>query len=224
MQQRCPDICFHGPDSARHRRRDYLSNPANRFQVTQPPVSIGIIIACAAIYLLNMMPANMALWPLQSGHFAPWQLLTYAFLHGGFNHVFFNMFALWMFGLPLERAWGSRRFILFYFVCVIGAAITQLFVQQLSGQFYPTIGASGAVFGLLLAYGVTWPDNRLLLLFFPVPIKAKWFVLIYGGVELVFGVTNAMPQVAHFAHLGGLVFGGGLLWYWGWRPGMTWRR
>jgi membrane associated rhomboid family serine protease len=200
-----------------------LNSPA-RFGVTQPPVSIGIIIACSALYLTQFMPAMMALWPLQSGHFAPWQLLTYGFLHGGFNHLFFNMFALWMFGLPLERVWGTQRFTLFYFVCIVGAAITQLVVQQASGAYYPTIGASGAVFGLLLAYGVTWPENRLLLLFFPIPIKAKWFVLIYGGVELVFGVTNTMPQIAHFAHLGGLLFGAGVLWRWGWRPAMTWKR
>ncbi len=193
-------------------------------RVMQPPASIAIIIACAAVFLLNNLSPALALWPLQSGHFGPWQLLSYAFLHGGLNHIFFNMFALWMFGLPLERAWGSQRFLLYYLVCILGAAITQLVVQQLSGDFYPTIGASGAVFGLLLAYGVMWPENRILLLFFPVPVKAKWFVLIYGAIELVFGVTQAMPQIAHFAHLGGLFFGAGLLWRWGWRPGMTWRR
>lgn len=200
-----------------------MNQPA-AFRVTQPPVSIALIIFCAVVFFTQFMPANMALWPLQSGYFAPWQLVSYGFLHGGFNHLFFNMFALWMFGLQLERVWGSQRFALYYFVCIVGAAITQLIVQQLSGQFYPTIGASGAVFGLLLAYGVTWPENRVLLLFFPVPIKAKWFVLIYGGIELIFGITNAMPQIAHFAHLGGLLFGAGLLWRWGWRPGMTWKR
>ena len=200
-----------------------MNQPA-AFRVTQPPVSIALIIFCAVVFFTQFMPANMALWPLQSGYFAPWQLVSYGFLHGGFNHLFFNMFALWMFGLQLERVWGSQRFALYYFVCIVGAAITQLIVQQLSGQFYPTIGASGAVFGLLLAYGVTWPENRVLLLFFPVPIKAKWFVLIYGGIELIFGITNAMPQIAHFAHLGGLLFGAGLLWRWGWRPRMTWKR
>ncbi|MGA0264952.1 MAG: rhomboid family intramembrane serine protease [Lysobacterales bacterium] len=200
-----------------------MNQPA-AFRVTQPPVSIALIIFCAVVFFTQFMPANMALWPLQSGYFAPWQLVSYGFLHGGFNHLFFNMFAVWMFGLQLERVWGSQRFALYYFVCIVGAAITQLIVQQLSGQFYPTIGASGAVFGLLLAYGVTWPENRVLLLFFPVPIKAKWFVLIYGGIELIFGITNAMPQIAHFAHLGGLLFGAGLLWRWGWRPGMTWKR
>ena len=200
-----------------------MNQPA-AFRVTQPPVSIALIIFCAVVFFTQFMPANMALWPLQSGYFAPWQLVSYGFLHGGFNHLFFNMFALWMFGLQLERVWGSQRFALYYFVCIVGAAITQLIVQQLSGQFYPTIGASGAVFGLLLAYGVTWPENRVLLLFFPVPIKAKWFVVIYGGIELIFGITNAMPQIAHFAHLGGLLFGAGLLWRWGWRPGMTWKK
>lgn len=200
-----------------------MNQPA-AFRVTQPPVSIALIIFCAVVFFTQFMPANMALWPLQSGYFAPWQLVSYGFLHGGFNHLFFNMFALWMFGLQLERVWGSQRFALYYFVCIVGAAITQLIVQQLSGQFYPTIGASGAVFGLLLAYGVTWPENRVLLLFFPMPIKAKWFVLIYGGIELIFGITNAMPQIAHFAHLGGLLFGAGLLWRWGWRPRMTWKR
>lgn len=200
-----------------------MNQPA-AFRVTQPPVSIALIIFCAVVFFTQFMPANMALWPLQSGYFAPWQLVSYGFLHGGFNHLFFNMFALWMFGLQLERVWGSQRFALYYFVCIVGAAITQLIVQQLSGQSYPTIGASGAVFGLLLAYGVTWPENRVLLLFFPMPIKAKWFVLIYGGIELIFGITNAMPQIAHFAHLGGLLFGAGLLWRWGWRPRMTWKR
>lgn len=191
-------------------------------QVTRPPISIGIIAVCVAVFLLNNISGQLALWPLFSGYFAPWQLFTYAFLHGGFNHLFFNMFALWMFGLPVEKVWGSRRFAEYYLVCILGAGLIQLLVQYISGSVYPTIGASGAVFGLLLAYGVMWPNAKLFLIFFPVPIKAKWFVLIYGGVELIFGVTGAMPQVAHYAHLGGLFFGAGLLWRWGWRPGMTW--
>lgn len=191
-------------------------------QVTSPPIAIGIIAVCVAVFLLNNISGQLALWPLFSGYFAPWQLFTYAFLHGGFNHLFFNMFALWMFGLPVEKVWGSRRFAEFYLVCILGAGLIQLLVQYISGSVYPTIGASGAVFGLLLAYGVMWPNAKLFLIFFPVPIKAKWFVLIYGGAELIFGVTGAMPQVAHYAHLGGLFFGAGLLWRWGWRPGMTW--
>jgi membrane associated rhomboid family serine protease len=161
------------------------------------PVSLGIIIVCAAIYLGKNLSPALALWPFDSGFFVPWQLVTYGFLHGGFNHLFFNMFAVWMFGTPLETAWGSQRFAIYYATCVIGAAIIQLLVQQMEGGVYPTIGASGGVFGLLLAY--------------------------YGGLELMFGVTRAMPGIAHFAHLGGMIFGAGLLYKWGWRPGMTWK-
>ena len=190
--------------------------------VTPLPISIGIIIICVIVFLLNNISAQLALWPLYSNYFQPWQLVSYGFLHGSFNHLFFNMFALWMFGLPIEKTWGSRKFAEYYFICILGAGLVQLLVQYISGDIYPTIGASGAVFGLLLAYGVTWPNAKLFLIFFPVPIKAKWFVLIYGAAELVFGVTGAMPQVAHYAHLGGLFFGAGLLWRWGWRPGMTW--
>jgi membrane associated rhomboid family serine protease len=191
---------------------------------TDTPVSFAIILICAVIYLTNFQPAGLALWPLESGFFAPWQVVSYSLLHGNFNHMFFNMFAVWMFGTPLERTWGSRRFLLFYVVCVIGAAAAQLGVQLFQGGIYPTIGASGGVFGLLLAFGVMWPENRIFLLFFPVPIKAKWFVLIYGGIELLLGVSQQMPGIAHFAHLGGMFFGAGLLYKWGWRPGMTWRR
>ena len=190
----------------------------------QPPVSMGIIIVCVVVYLLQNVSAQLALWPLYSGYFQPWQLFSYAFLHGSFSHLFFNMFAVFMFGFPLERMWGSKRYADYFGICILGAGLIQLTVQYISGGVYPTIGASGAVFGLLLAYGVMWPNNRLILLFFPVPIKAKWFVLIYGAAELVFGVTGAMPQVAHFAHLGGLFFGAGLLWRWGWRPAMTWKK
>ena len=192
--------------------------------LTDTPVSLGLIVVCAVVFFTGFRPAGLALWPLESGIFMPWQLLTYALLHGNFNHLFFNMFAVWMFGTPLERAWGSRRFGLFLAVCVAGAAAAQLAVQLFEGGIYPTIGASGGVFGLLLAFGVMWPDNRIFLLFFPVPIKAKWFVLIYGAIELLLGFSRAMPGIAHFAHLGGMVFGAVLLYRWGWRPGMTWRR
>jgi membrane associated rhomboid family serine protease len=186
-------------------------------------VSFAIIILCAIIFFIRYQPPGMALWPAGSGFFSPWQLLTYAFLHGSFNHLFFNMFAVWMFGTPLERSWGSQRFLTYYGVCVVGAGIIQLLVQLFEGGIYPTIGASGGVFGLLLAYGVMWPTNRIFLIFFPVPIQAKWFVLIYGGIELLFGVTRAMPGIAHFAHLGGMIFGAVLLYKWGWRLGMTWK-
>ena len=188
------------------------------------PVSIGIIVVCVAVFLAKNLSPALALWPFGSGFFAPWQLVSYGFLHGSFNHLFFNMFAVWMFGTHLEKSWGIQRFVTYYAVCVIGAGIMQLLVQQIEGGIYPTIGASGGVFGLLLAYGVMWPENRIFLIFLPVPIKAKWFVLIYGAVELVFGITGSMPGIAHFAHLGGMFFGAGLLYKWGWRPGMTWKR
>jgi membrane associated rhomboid family serine protease len=126
-------------------------------QVARPPISIIIIIACVVVFLMQNISAQLALWPLYSDYFQPWQLISYAFLHGGFNHLFFNMFALWMFGLPVERMWGSQKFAEYYFICVLGAGLIQLLVQYLSGDIYPTIGASGAVFGLLLAYGVMWP-------------------------------------------------------------------
>ena len=199
-------------------------NPASRSPLSATPVSFGIIMVCAIAYLTRFQPLGLALWPLESGYFTPWQLLSYAFLHGNFNHLFFNMFAVWMFGTPLEQAWGSQRFTLYYVVCVVGAAVAQLLVQLFEGGVYPTIGASGGVFGLLLAYGAMWPNNRIFLLFFPVPVKAKWFVLIYGGIELLLGFTRTMPGIAHFAHLGGMVFGALLLYRWGWRPGMTWKR
>jgi membrane associated rhomboid family serine protease len=208
------------------RRRLHLNqrrNSLNPAPLTDTPVSFAIIILCAIIFFIRYQPPGMALWPAGSGFFSPWQLLTYAFLHGSFNHLFFNMFAVWMFGTPLERSWGSQRFLTYYGVCVVGAGIIQLLVQLFEGGIYPTIGASGGVFGLLLAYGVMWPTNRIFLIFFPVPIQAKWFVLIYGGIELLFGVTRAMPGIAHFAHLGGMIFGAVLLYKWGWRLGMTWK-
>lgn len=188
------------------------------------PASFGVIIVCAAVFLTGFQPPGFALWPLESGVFAVFQLVTYGFLHGNFNHLFFNMFAVWMFGTQLEHAWGSKRWLIYYLVCVAGAGAVQLTVQLFEGGIYPTIGASGGVFGLLLAYGVMWPENRIFLIFFPVPIKAKWFVLIYGGVELLLGFTRAMPGIAHFAHLGGMIFGLALLYFWGWRLGRTWHR
>ena len=173
-------------------------NPSSRSPLAATPVSFGIILVCAIAYLVRFQPMALA---LESGYFTPWQLLSYAFLHGSFNHLFFNMFAVWMFGAPLEQSWGSQRFTAYYAACVVGAAIVQLVVQLFEGGVYPTIGASGGV-----------------------PIKAKWFVLIYGGIELLLGFTRAMPGIAHFAHLGGMLFGAVLLYRWGWRPSMTWKR
>jgi membrane associated rhomboid family serine protease len=120
-----------------------------------------------------------------------------------------------MFGLPVERVWGARRFLVYYFVCMIGAALIQLTVAAVTGDIYPTIGASGAVFGLLLAYGMMFPNSTIVLLIPPIPMKAKYFVIGYGLLTLFMGMTGTMSGVAHFAHLGGMLFGFGLILYWG---------
>ena len=189
-----------------------------------PPVTTALIVANVAIYLLqSLLPGLVvpfALWPLGASQmdprvgFAPWQLVTYAFLHGGLWHVAFNMFALYMFGGPIERVFGTRRFLLYYFVCVVSAALTQLAVAAMLGGLYPTIGASGGVFGLLLAYGMYFPHNRVMLLFPPIPLPARVFVTIYAVLELFLGVTGSQEGVAHFAHLGGMIGGYLLLRFW----------
>jgi len=134
------------------------------------------------------------------------------FLHGDFTHILFNMFALWMFGLQIENVWGSRRFAIFYFVCVIGAGLIQMATSV--GQGYYTVGASGGVYGILLAFGMMFPNNEIYLLFFPFPIKAKWFVLGLGLFAIFGGMSGAASSTAHFAHLGGMVFGFILMQYW----------
>ncbi len=146
--------------------------------------------------------------------FLPWQMVTYAFLHGSFGHIFFNMFALWMFGIQIEQDWGTRRFAIFYFTCVIGAAIAQMIVMYGMVNPVPTVGASGGVFGVLLAFGMMYPNQPIYFIFLPIPIKAKYFVIGYGLMELFAGVTGTQAGVAHFAHLGGMAFGFILILYW----------
>lgn len=163
-----------------------------------------------------------ALWPLEpvsDGRllFRPWQVLSYSFLHGDLGHLFFNMLALWMFGQVLEQVLGSRRFITYYVGCVLGAAVVQLVVATIAartGNAYPTVGASGGVFGLLLAFGWMFPRQKLMLLFLPVPVPARAFVIGYGALELFLGVTQTASGIAHFAHLGGMVAGFCLLLVW----------
>lgn len=171
----------------------------------------------------NFLLGHFALWPLSAGSgswgsaspaFEPWQLITYGFLHGSVMHLLLNMYALWLFGVGLENMWGSRNFAIYYFVCVLGAALTQIIFQSFSGVNSPTIGASGGVFGILLAFGLFFPNQVLILLIPPMPIKAKWFVIIYGLIELGFGVTGTEDGVAHFAHLGGMFFGLILILHW----------
>ena len=201
-----------------------------------PPVTKALLIANGLVFLLQQLlgDANFIpfmLWPLADGGidalgaapgFLPWQLLTYGFLHGSFMHVAFNMLALVMFGSPLEYTWGNRRFLTYYLVCVAGAGVCQLLVGSWAvhqgGDVYPTIGASGGVFGLLLAYGMLFPNQRVMLLIPPIPMKARTLVIVYGAIELLLGATGFQPGVAHFAHLGGMLFGWLLIRYWRGQP------
>jgi membrane associated rhomboid family serine protease len=184
-----------------------------------PPVTRALILANVAVFLLQQIAGDsllelFALWPVGDQSFQPWQLVTYAFLHGSVLHIFFNMFALYMFGTPLEEFWGNRRFLFYYLFCVISAAATELVVEQMSGVGEPVVGASGGVFGLLLAFAWYYPRQRLVLLPVPIPIPAWLFVTLYGAAELVFGVTGAQAGVAHFAHLGGMLGGAVSILYW----------
>jgi membrane associated rhomboid family serine protease len=177
----------------------------------------------------TLLLALFALWPLNSAvhggaPFEPWQLITYAFLHGGFWHIAGNMFALYMFGPDAELALGARRFLAYYFACAVGAALMQLAAQAFAPDPYPMLGASGAIFGLLLFYGMAFPHRRVLMLFLPIPMPAWLFVTLYGGAELLFAVFGIMPGVAHFAHLGGLVTGFAMILFWRWqRRSRTWQ-
>lgn len=189
-----------------------------------PPAVVNLLIINALAFMgMELVPGArefaleyLALFPVQSPLFRPWQVVTHMFLHANMLHIFSNMFALWMFGRSLEANWGTRRFLVYYFVCGLGAAALQLAVNAFDPSmiFVPTLGASGAVFGVLLAFGMMFPDVRLMLLFPPIPLKAKWFVILYGLFELVAGVTGRMDGIAHFAHLGGMIFGFFLLRYW----------
>ena len=180
---------------------------------TIPPVTRAILIANVVVFLLEEVTPGtfidlFALWPLGT-LFHPWQVVTYAFLHDPHNilHIFFNMFALYMFGGALESYWGSRRFAVFYFASVLAAAGTELLVLTESKVVEPVIGASGGVFGLLLGFAWFFPRQRLVVLPIPIPLPAWLFVTIYGALELVLGVTGTQDSVAHFAHLGGMLGG-----------------
>jgi membrane associated rhomboid family serine protease len=208
-----------------------------------PPAVKNLLILNFIVWLLDLSlqtrGIDIAKWLglhyITAENFYPWQYVTYMFLHQGFSHIFFNMFALWMFGYAIENAWGSKRFLLYYFVTGIGAGLVQTVVVGIDvltsfGTFLPdmnaihplaartvnsivTIGASGAVFGILLAFGMLFP-NMYIYLYFLLPIKAKWFVIIYGVFELAAGIGGSGDNVAHFAHLGGMLFGIGLILYW----------
>lgn len=193
-------------------------SPNTQFSIFPPAVKHLIIInALAFLALMNPLFQGYlmeygALWPIGSGLFAPWQLVTYMFLHGGFGHIFFNLFALWIFGQGIENYWGTKRFATYYFLTGIGAALLHMWI---AGSGAPTIGASGAVYGILLAFGMMFPDRYIMLLIPPIPIKAKYFVAIFGAIELFSGLMRPDSGVAHFAHLGGMVVGFVLIKIWG---------
>ena len=191
-----------------------------------PPVTRALLMANVGVFIVQLLTGNLligtfALWPFSSPQFraAPsfeiWQLVTYGFLHGSLTHLLFNMLALYMFGGDIERLLGSQRFLVYYLVCVVGAAVAQLVVLGgMNRPPVPTVGASGGVFGLLLAFGMAFPHRKLMLLFPPIPMPAWLFVTLYGLLELYLGVTGSGVGVAHFAHLGGMVTGYLLLTYW----------
>ena len=228
-----------------------------------PPVTKNLLIINVLIFVVMMLAPSgishrvddlLGLHYVSSPGFKIWQPITYMFVHGGFAHLFFNMFALMMFGTTMEYVMGSRRFTNFYFVCGIGAALVQelvyafmitkyhsiftpaefeTIVQQgwvaiQNGQNFvdpsmgslnalvnsATVGASGAIYGILLAFGMVFPNREMYIMFIPYPIKAKWMVLGYGVLELLLGVSNASDGVAHFAHLGGMIFGLLMIIYW----------
>ena len=222
-----------------------------------PPAVKNIIIINALIMVMitlkeSFMLENFALYFPTSPFFRIWQPLTYMFMHGGFGHLFFNMYSLFIFGSVLERVWGTKKFLLFYFVTGLGAALVHIGVQWIQyssalttfglsfsdasalaqevarsiqagadripvwslSLFTPTVGASGAIYGVLMGYAMLYPDSILTLLFPPVSLKAKWFVLIFAAIELALGVFGTRAGIAHFAHLGGLIFGFILIMYW----------
>ena len=189
-----------------------------------PPATRVLLLANVAVFVLEALSGSsglityFALWPLGSSgaaSFQPWQIVTYSFLHGGLGHLFVNMFALYMFGGELERLWGPRRFVQLYFAGVVAAALSQLLFSSLAATPpYPTVGASGGIFGLLLAYAMYFPRRTIVLLIPPIPMPAWLFVTLYGLLELYLGITGTQEGVAHVAHLGGMLGAWLMILYW----------
>jgi membrane associated rhomboid family serine protease len=195
------------------------------FRSLTPAVRVLLILNCAIFALQSLLPQlsldEFALWSIagrgvaDSLPFEPWQLLTYGFLHEGWLHLFTNMWALYMFGPGCELALGTKKFWIYYLVCVLGAGLVQFVV---TGYVSPapgaTVGASGGIFGLLLLFGMTRPHDRVMLIIPPIPMPVWLFVTLYGLFELTLGVTGSQQGVAHFAHLGGMAAGYTLILYW----------
>lgn len=210
-------------------------------EVTKNLLAINVLMFLATIVmekqgisLVNMLGLHF----FKASDFAPYQFVTYMFMHGGFSHLFFNMFALYMFGSVLERVWGAKRFLIYYFVAGIGAGLLQEVVQYANfvheglaaydgvstktgvipmGQFlnlWTTVGASGAIYAILLGFGLSFPNDKMFVFPLPFPIKAKFFVIGYAVIELLLGLSNTQDGIAHFAHLGGMLFGLAMILYW----------
>jgi membrane associated rhomboid family serine protease len=182
-----------------------------------PPVTKTLLLICTGVFVVqlfvSLLDVVFALWPIGSGRFLPWQVLTYAFLHGSPMHLFFNMFGLWMFGSELERLWGQRRYLQFLAAGALAAAAAQLVITAMTNSIYPTVGASGALYALLLAFGMLFPNRVIMPLFPPIPMKARTFVIVFGALELLLGLSGR-SGIAHFAHLGGMVGGFLMIRYW----------
>lgn len=197
--------------------------------VTKNLVAINILMFIATLINENFMVTNFAMFYPASPFFKPWQILTHMFMHGGFWHIFFNMYSLLMFGSILERSLGPKKFLIFYFVTGLGAVAlhtgvewmqARVFIANGAAQAYqqllvtPTLGASGAIYGVLIGFAMLYPQARLTLIFPPIPMTAKWLVIIFAAIELFSGINGIQDGVAHFAHLGGMLFGWLLIRWW----------
>lgn len=235
--------------------RFYSGGLSNTPPVTKNLIIINVVMLIGTMLFQRMFNVNLngilGMFYFQSPFFGPWQIVTHMFMHGGLGHIFFNMYALWIFGKTLESVWGSKRFLIYYLATGLGAAFFHQLVNyiqfapeiaslkaaysvdrinhallneilQPGNQFYqigrellrPTVGASGAVYGVLLAFGMLFPNTPLFIMFIPIPIKAKWLVIGFGALELFLGITQSGGNIAHFAHLGGMIFGFFLIRYW----------
>lgn len=198
--------------------------------VTKNLVAINILMFIATLINENFMVANFAMFYPASPFFKPWQILTHMFMHGGFWHIFFNMYSLLMFGSILERSLGPKKFLIFYFVTGLGAVALHTGVEWMQARVFiangaagayqqllvtPTLGASGAIYGILIGFAMLYPQARLTLIFPPIPMTAKWLVIIFAAIELFSGINGIQDGVAHFAHLGGMLFGWLLIRWWG---------
>ena len=218
--------------SYNNNRGGFLSNMP---QAVKSIIIINVLVMIMTALNENFMYEKFALFYPTSPFFHWWQPLTHMFMQGGFWHLFFNMYTLFIFGSVLENVWGTKKFLIFYFVTGLGAALIHTGVEWIQMQSWmgaaaegsasamtsihmlkmtPTVGASGAIYGLLMGYAMLYPDSIMTLIFPPVSLKAKWFVLIFAAIELLTGVTGTGGGIAHFAHLGGLIFGLILMLYW----------